>query len=213
MFRSILLTLAFFAACNVCLSDDEISARLLISKQILNKYLVEKSDLLVRYTIYNVGNGAATNVNLIDNGFHTDAFEIVGGQPSATIERLAPHANYTHVLVVRPKHYGYFNFTAAEVSYKPVEEVEKVFCFVFCYLFFFFFTILFYFLQIQLAFSSEPGEGGIVNLSEFNKRFSSHLFDWLAFGIMTVPSLAIPFALWHMSKSKYERYGGKHKKH
>nr|QBH72914.1 translocon-associated protein, beta subunit precursor [Liposcelis bostrychophila] len=178
-----LLLIGIFSFAKSTGEDEYTGARLLVSKQILNKYLVEDMDILLKYTLYNVGKSAALNVVLTDHSFHPESFTIMGGQLSVKIDRIPPGTNATHVVVIRPQKYGYYNFTAAEVSYKTSEEDNT----------------------IQYAVTSEPGEGLIVAFRDYDKKFSSHVLDWAAFAMMTLPSLIIPFILWYSSKSKYEQ--------
>jgi len=167
-----------------CEEEVTTPARLLIEKQILNKYLVESRDIVVNYNIFNVGQSPAVDVVISDTSFSEEHFDFVSGVLKFSVPRLGPSSNITHSAVVRPKVgiWGRFNFTAGEVSYLTAEDSKEP----------------------QLGFTSEPGEGFIVSLKEFDRRFSPHVLDWAAFAIMTLPSLVIPFLLWFRSKSKYE---------
>ncbi|CAG2174404.1 unnamed protein product [Oppiella nova] len=183
----VLLISAFCLALNVLVLAEEeavTAARLLIEKQILNKYLVENRDIVVNYNIFNVGQSPAIDVHITDNSFSSEHFDVMSGVLKVTIARLGPGSNITHTSVVRPKAgiWGRFNFTAGEVTYLVSEDSK----------------------DIQLGYTSEPGEGFIVSLKEFDRRFSPHVLDWAAFAIMTLPSLLFPFLLWYRSKSKYE---------
>jgi len=179
------------ALCCVCwlslvIGEDEVAtpARLLVEKQILNKYLVENKDIIVHYNIFNVGGSAAIDVHITDSSLPEEHFDLIGGVVKFSIPRLAPGSNLTHTIVVRPKLnvWGRFNFTAGEVTYLTNEDAKEA----------------------QIGFTSEPGEGFIVSLKEFDRRFSPHVLDWASFLIMTMPSLVIPFLLWFRSKSKYD---------
>lgn len=158
------------------------AAKLLVSKQIQNKYLVEGMDVVIRYGLYNVGDTVASDIVLTEAGFGTDDFDVAGGQAVVKFNRIPPKSNNSHVLVVRPKKFGYFNFTSAEVRYKSGEDGGAT----------------------KMGFSSDPGQGLIIALKDYERQFSAHMLDWVAFAAMTLPSLGIPFLLWHSSKAKYE---------
>lgn len=66
--------------------------------------------------------------------------------------------NFTHTVVVRPLEgiRGRFNFTAGEITYLSEGSAD-----------------------VQIGYTSEPGEGFIVSLKEFNKLFSPHYVSYI----------------------------------
>lgn len=104
-------------------SEEQTPARVLLYKQLLNKYVVESMDVVIKYSLYNVGSTPATSLVLKDPSFGPD-FQVVGGQIEVKFAKLLPQANVTHTVVVRPTKFGYYNFTAASVTYKNGEDGE-----------------------------------------------------------------------------------------
>ena len=76
-----------------------------------------------------------------------------GGQTVVKFNRIPPKSNNSHVLVVRPKKFGYFNFTSAEVRYKSGEEGGVT----------------------KIGYSSDPGQGLIIALKDYERQFSAHM--------------------------------------
>ena len=67
---------------------------------------------------------AASQVNLMDETFPIQDFEVVRGQLPAAWKSIAPNGNVTHIVVYKPLKAGYFNFTSAQISYIPSEGAE-----------------------------------------------------------------------------------------
>ena len=113
-------------------------------------------DIVVKYNLFNVGDGAATNVKVVDNGFRADDFDLVSGQLKYKLDRVAPGANTSQTVVVRAKKFGYFNFTAAEVTYSG-EGGSGV---------------------VLTGLSSDPGQGVIIAARDYDRQFSAHLVSF-----------------------------------
>lgn len=167
-----------------------IESRILLHKQILNKYIVEDKDLIIKYTMHNVGHSAATDVKLTDNTFDPALFVKIIGELPATIHTIPPQENVSHVVILKPNISGYYNFSFGEVYYKDPHNPT----------------------MFKVTFSNEPGTIAIMKFREYNRKFSSHFWDWLVFFIMVAPLLGTPFALWYHSDSKYRKVAAPRKK-
>ena len=110
-------------------------------------------DIVVKYSLFNVGDTAAKDIKVVDNGFRAEDFDLVSGQLKYKLDRISPGANSSQTIVVRPKKFGYFNFTSAEVTYTGEAEGAV----------------------LLTGLSSDPGQGVIIAARDYEKQFSAHL--------------------------------------
>lgn len=165
---------------------SQATAHLLASKTILNEYAVDGKDLTVQYTIYNVGTSVAENIEMVDESFSPHEFEIVHGLLNVSWDRLPNNANVTHTVILRPLSPGLYNMSWAKLTYDT--GVDGI---------------------VQVGYTSAPGYYRIVTYPEFSRKHSSHITEWIAFFLMSTPTLLLPFFLWYTSHSKYEKLKSK----
>lgn len=104
-----------------CNAEEE-RGKLLASKNVLNEMLIEGKDVTVEYNIYNVGGTAAHDVELNDDSYNTDDFEVTHGNTHVHWSRIAPGSNVSHVVILKPARSGAVNFTSATINYRPSAE-------------------------------------------------------------------------------------------
>jgi len=181
--------LALLTFVSNCVVAEDGGAKIIVIKEVVDKVLTEGKDLSVEYTLFNIGDGPAFDVELVDSDFHENDFEIVSGSSSAKWQRIGVNSNVSHTVVVQPLKASPFNFTSAVVQYISTEGAEPT-----------------------LGFSDELGELNIISTKEYKRLYASHVVEWILFAIWSCPSVLFPYILYYMSKSKYSAYSSK-KKH
>lgn len=63
-------------------------------------------------------------MNLNDESFPVTDFETIRGQLPVEWKNIPPNGNVTHIVVYKPLKSGYFNFTAASITYIPNEGAD-----------------------------------------------------------------------------------------
>uniref|UniRef100_A0A5K3ETP6 Translocon-associated protein subunit beta n=1 Tax=Mesocestoides corti TaxID=53468 RepID=A0A5K3ETP6_MESCO len=155
-------------------------ATLAVSKEILNRYLVEAKEVTILYTIYNLSPmRTARDIEIHDNLPESD-FTFVHGSRSTRWASIPPSTNITHSVIVIPRSVGLYNFTSAEVTYKAGPDST-----------------------VTYGYSSAPGMRQILVPSVFNRQFSSHWMEWICFAFIMAPCSVVPYMLWRSSASKY----------
>ena len=161
-------------------SADDGDAKIILIKTIMNDIITASHDLAVKYMLFNIGDGPASDVVLADTTFPDTMFQVVKGLTSVKWDYIHPASNVTHLLVLHPTKSGPFNFTSAVVQYGASKGSDSTF-----------------------GYSNEIGELEIMTLKDFNRIHASHLFDWCFFALWCVPSLLIPYGLFYSSKRRF----------
>uniref|UniRef100_A0A915KCA5 Translocon-associated protein subunit beta n=1 Tax=Romanomermis culicivorax TaxID=13658 RepID=A0A915KCA5_ROMCU len=109
---------------------------------------------------------------------------------TVTWDKLAPGANVSNSVILKPIQFGVMNITAAQVTYYPSETAEKP----------------------RVGYTTSLGEYYIYRLKDYERKFASKYFDWLMFFAMLLPTIGLPFFLWSNSKKKYDAFMAKESK-
>ncbi|CAM0878762.1 unnamed protein product [Alopecurus aequalis] len=119
--RSLALLGALLAAAFLCTSSSAApDAPFLVAhkKVALARPSPGLERLTVSLDIYNQGSATAYDVSINDDSWPVEAFQIVSGEVSKTLERLDPGSTASHVFVLETKTKGKFQGSPSVIKYR-----------------------------------------------------------------------------------------------
>ena len=184
LLASILTSLLLFTNLSLFYTQELLnSAYIIASKRILNTQLAEGRDITILYGIYNIGMKTAYDINLIDNSFENSTLTFITGLIDVTWAEIPPESNVTHTIILKPplESGNYLNFSSALLTYKHSKEDG---------------------VSIEAP-TSSPRLVSLMGNAEYSRKFEAHYMDWVALAVMILPTLVIPFAMFHHSQARY----------
>jgi len=160
--------------------------RVISRKKILSKSPAAGQPMEVEYTIWNVGNTDVSDVEVTDESY-TDEFFAEAVKVSFKADKIEAGSKYSEVHTVVPKEEGKIKLSGAKVSYKSVISADST---------------------DSVVYQSEGASEGLVPISSaahYARHVQSHVFDWLCFGLLAVPSTVLPYMAAQATLTRYSK--------
>eukprot|EP01033_Poteriospumella_lacustris_P004186 gene4186-2985_t len=187
MFSSLLVIL-LVALAGVALRAEDVdytetpTAKLVVYKHSHTNPVVEGMDFVITYQLVNLGNAAATNIELVDR-YDPNSFETIGnfddeGMLSQNFEEIAPGAQASFNVTIRPKLFGIYESTRARLRYNPSVQVDGVEA------------------DLKQAQSTSLGRVRIISKQEFSRNWQYFATHWTIYAVLAVLPVFIPLFSW-----------------
>jgi len=184
----VLVGLVFLSLGITCYAETtNPTPKILFNKELLQSEIVSGREFVVSYEIYNVGDGAAYDLEFEDmESWPENRYELVCGLLKTHLDKLAPGENFTNLVALRPKVSGRFELelnTFGFVQYRISPKGEKESCF-----------------STNLDYEFDK----ILPRSEKERKISHHLREWFVFVLLVLGSLAPPAVIWSHYQIHFE---------
>merc|ERR1711981_812712 len=158
--------------------------RVISRKKVASKNPAAGFPLDFEYTIWNVGNSDVVDVELVDE-FSADDFT-EAKKVTIKVDKIEAGSKYSETHTVVPNKEDKIKLTGAKVSYKSVTSADD---------------------DTLVQYQSDGASEGIVPIASaafYKRHVASHLFDWLCFALLAVPSTLLPYMA---AQGTITRYG------
>jgi len=157
--------------------------RIISRKKITSKSPAAGVPLTFEYTIWNVGNTDVVDVELNDKFSEEDWSEAV--EVSIKVAKIPAGGKHVEERTLTPKEEKKVKLAGAKVSYKSVTSADD---------------------DTLVVYQSEGASEGLVPIAStafYKRHVQSHVFDWICFAMLAVPSTVLPYMAGQSTLTKY----------